>query len=85
MTHYAFRDAAELVQRGANYSRLKAIIYREQGRTSSAPGLLLRAGAAFAKSYLLKAGFLDGRLGVVAALSAAFSAATPLAMVDDQA
>jgi glycosyltransferase involved in cell wall biosynthesis len=78
--HYAFRDAADLVQRGAGYARLKAARYREQGRTASAPGLVVRAAAAFAKSYVLKAGFLDGRLGVVSALSAALNATTALAM-----
>ncbi len=79
LAHYAFRDAADLVQRGAGYARLKAARYREQGRTASAPGLLVRASAAFAKSYVLKAGFLDGRLGVVSALSAALNATTALA------
>lgn len=77
--HYAFRDAADLVARGAGYARLKAQLYREQGRTASAPGLVVRAAAAFAKSYVLKAGFLDGRLGVVSALSAALNATTALA------
>ncbi len=85
LAHYAFRDAAELVQRGAGYARLKAQLYRAQGRTSSAPALVVRAAAAFAKSYVLKAGFLDGLLGVVSALSAALNATTALAMAGDTA
>lgn len=80
LAHYAFRDAADLVQRGAGYARLKAALYREQGRRAAAPALLGRAAAAFAKSYLLKAGFLDGGLGVVSALSAALNATTALAL-----
>lgn len=80
LAHYAFVDAADLVGRGAAYARLKATGYREQGRSASAPGLLVRAAAAFTKSYVLKAGFLDGRLGVVSALSAAIDATTAMAM-----
>ena len=80
LAHYAFRDAADLVGRGGAYARLKAARYRELGRTASAPGLVARSGAAFLKSYVLKAGFLDGRLGVISALSAALNASTALAM-----
>lgn len=80
LAHYAFRDAADLVARGAGYARIKAARFRAQGRSASAPSLVVRAAAAFAKSYLLKAGFLDGRLGVVSALSAALNASTGLAM-----
>jgi len=81
--HYSFRDAADLVQRGAAYARLKAALYREQRRSVSAPILVLRAAAAFLKSYVLKAGFLDGRLGVVSAMSAAVDAVTALAMASE--
>lgn len=84
LLHYSFRDAAELVARGAGYTRTKAGEYRARGRRASAPWILARAVAAFAKSYLLKRGFLDGRLGVVVALSAALSASTALAMASEQ-
>lgn len=84
LLHRSFRDAADLMARSAAYTRLKAEQYRAKGRRASAPGLLLRAGAAFAKSYLLKAGFLDGRLGMIAALSAAVDSATAMAMASDQ-
>jgi glycosyltransferase involved in cell wall biosynthesis len=80
LAHFAFRDAADLVARGAGYARLKAARYQAHGRSASAVSLLMRAAAAFAKSYVLKAGFLDGRLGVVSALSAALNATTALAM-----
>ena len=60
--------------------RLKADGYRSRGRTASAPWLVARAGAGFFKSYVLKAGFLDGTLGVVSALSLAVDATTALAM-----
>lgn len=81
--HYSFRDAADLVARGAGYARHKAAVYRSRGRRTSAPWLLARALGAFAKSYVLKGGFLDGRLGVVAALSAALNASTALAMASE--
>ncbi len=80
IAHYAFRDAADLIARGAGYARLKADGYRSRGRTTSAPWLVARAGAGFFKSYVLKAGFLDGTLGVVSALSLAVDATTALAM-----
>lgn len=81
--HRSFRDAADLFARGAAYSRIKAARYRAAGRTGSAPLLVARAAAAFARSWILKRGFLDGRLGVVSALSAAADAATALAMAQD--
>lgn len=80
LRHHSFRDAADLVARGAGYARLKAERYRAAGRTAAAPLLLVRAAAAFAKSYVVKAGFLDGGLGVVSAMSAALDACAPLAM-----
>lgn len=84
LLHYSFRDAAELVARGAGYTRTKAVEYRAKGRRASAAWILARSLAAFAKSYLLKRGFLDGRLGVVVALSAALSASTALAMASER-
>ncbi|MEK7415083.1 MAG: glycosyltransferase family 2 protein [Planctomycetota bacterium] len=82
--HYSFIDAADLVARGAGYARHKATIYRSKGRRCAAPWLLVRACGAFLKSYVFKAGFLDGRLGVVAAFSAALNASTALAMASEQ-
>lgn len=79
LAHYAFTDAADLVERGAGYARLKAARYREQGRSAGASVLVLRAMIAFTRSYVLKVGFLDGRLGVVSALSAALNATTAMA------
>ena len=81
--HYSFRDAADLIARGAGYARAKAERFRQDGRRGSPPWLIARAAAAFAKSYVLKAGFLDGGLGVISALSAAVDAATPLAMASE--
>lgn len=83
--HYSFRDAADLVARGAGYARHKAAIYRSKNRRTSALWLLMRAMAAFIKSYIFKGGFCDGRLGVVAALSAALNASTALAMASEPA
>ena len=78
--HHAFSDAADLFVRGGGYARTKAAGYRARGRSASAPLLLARAAAAFTKSYVLKLGLLDGRMGVVAALSAAANATTAMAM-----
>jgi glycosyltransferase involved in cell wall biosynthesis len=81
--HYAFRDAADLVARGAGYARTKAERYRAAGRRAAAPVLLLRAAGAFLRSYVVKVGFLDGGLGVVSALSAALNATTAMAMASE--
>ncbi len=83
IAHYSFCDAADLIARGAGYARAKADRFRQDGRRASPPWLIARAMAAFAKSYVLKAGFLDGGLGVVSALSAAVDATTPLAMASE--
>jgi glycosyltransferase involved in cell wall biosynthesis len=79
--HYCYRDLADVFR--ADYHRLKASKYRRQGRRAGSPMLAMRAAAAFLRSYLLRAGFLDGPAGVVVAVAAAASAVTGLAMASD--
>jgi glycosyltransferase involved in cell wall biosynthesis len=81
--HYSFRDAADLFARCGGYARRKAVGYRAAGRRCGGAGLLLRATAAFIKSYGLKLGCLDGRLGVVAALSSAVNASAAMAIASE--
>jgi hypothetical protein len=45
--------------------------------------LAVRASTAFLRSYLLRAGFLDGRDGVVVALAGAVNAVTALALASE--
>jgi glycosyltransferase involved in cell wall biosynthesis len=80
--HYSYSDAAEVFR--VDYHRLKADRYRRLGRRASAIGLAARAAAAFLRSYLLRAGFLDGRDGVVVALAGAVNAVTALALASER-
>lgn len=77
LRHYSYPDAAALFR--PDYHRRKAGRYRARGRRASAPVLVVRAGWAFASSYVLRRGFLDGRLGVVVALASAVNAVVGLA------
>ena len=81
--HYCYRDLADVFR--PDYHRLKASQYRRRGRRAGSPILAIRAAAAFLRSYLLRAGFLDGPAGVVVAVAAAASAVTGLAMASDVA
>lgn len=83
LLHFSYPDAAALFQPG--YHRGKAASYRARGRRASSPVLLLRATWAFGASYLLRRGFLDGRLGLVVALAAAVNATVGLALASEPA
>jgi glycosyltransferase involved in cell wall biosynthesis len=77
LLHYSYPDAAALFR--PDYHRRKAERYRAAGRRASPPVLVARAFWAFGSSYVLRRGFLDGRLGVVVALAAAVNATVGLA------
>ncbi len=69
--HYSFRDRADHVARGERYARLWAESAHEKGRTAGALSPWGHAAFRWARAYLLRAGFLDGRAGWrIAGLSA---------------
>ena len=78
LLHFTAADLAAVFR--PDYYRLKAAVYRQRGRRAAAPVLALRAALAFLRSYLLRAGFLDGAAGVVVAVAAAANAVTGLAL-----
>jgi hypothetical protein len=78
MIHHTAADLAGVFR--PDYYRLKAALYRRRGRRASPPLLAARAAGAFLRSYVLRAGFLDGAAGVVVAIEAAANAVTGLAM-----
>ena len=82
--HASFSDGADLFLRMAKYARTKASVCRANRRRAAAPLLVLRAGWAFFRCYVLKGGFRDGRLGVLVALSAACDAVVGLAMASSE-
>jgi glycosyltransferase involved in cell wall biosynthesis len=81
LLHFTAEDLAAVFR--PDYYRLKAAACRQHGRRASAPVLALRALFAFLRSYLLRAGFLDGSAGVVVAVAAAANAVTGLALAGD--
>lgn len=81
LLHFTAEDLAAVFR--PDYYRLKAAAYRQHGRRAAAPVLALRAAFAFLRSYLLRAGFLDGGAGVVVAVAAAANAVTGLALAGD--
>jgi len=78
LLHFTAADLAAVFR--PEYYRLKAEVCRQHGRRAGAPTLALRAAVAFLRSYLLRAGFLDGSAGVVVAVAAAAGAVTGLAL-----
>lgn len=82
LIHLTADDLADVFR--PDYYRLKAVLYRQSGRQASSPVLAARAVGAFLRSYLLRAGFLDGSAGVVVAVAAAANAVTGLALASQE-
>jgi glycosyltransferase involved in cell wall biosynthesis len=83
LLHFGYDDLADIIR--GKYHRMKGAAYRARGRRASSPMLVLRAGLAFFRSYVLKRGFLDGQAGVAVALSASVNAVMGLAIASWQA
>jgi glycosyltransferase involved in cell wall biosynthesis len=81
--HYSYSDYADVFSRMGGYARTKAAGYRARGRRCGALKLAARAMWSFWRSYLFKLGFLDGRAGVIVALSLAIDATCSLAMASE--
>lgn len=84
MAHHSHQDLAEIFR--LDYHRLKAAEYRRRGRRiPGVASLAFRAAWAFAYSLVLRRGMLDGRAGLVIALSAAVNAVLGLALAGEKA
>ena len=66
--HDAIADLADARDKASRYAAAAAAELAEEGQSSSAVKALLRAGAAFLRTYILRAGFLDGKTGMRVAL-----------------
>jgi len=66
--HYSYRDLDDCFVKARRYAEWGAFEWRRRGRQPSALRMLLRGPASFARDYVLKAGFLDGRRGLILAL-----------------
>lgn len=80
--HYTYADLSDTIR--LDYHRLKAFRYRAAGRTVGPALLILRAAWSAFHSYVLRAGVLEGRAGVILALSAAVNAAMGIALASEQ-
>ena len=72
LLHYTCDSIAEHLQRLDHYTTLAAQSMLEEGRDPSIRGLLGSSVSAFVKAYVLRAGFLDGRQGVIIAVLASY-------------
>lgn len=71
MLHTTYPDLETMLAKLDRYSTASAQAMFERGRSSSFLGAMLRAKWAFLRTYVLRRGFLDGRMGLVLALSVA--------------
>jgi hypothetical protein len=66
--HYSYRDLDDVLEKLNRYSRGAAIDARSQGHRSSLGRALASGLWAFCRTYLLRQGFRDGRLGFALAV-----------------
>lgn len=69
LEHRSFHTVADFIRKADAYSTLGARLMREKGRRSSAFKALSHGLFTFFKTYVLRRGFLDGRAGVLIAVS----------------
>ncbi|MBD3160693.1 MAG: glycosyltransferase [Candidatus Latescibacteria bacterium] len=67
LDHWSYRDLLHHQRKIATWSRLWAAEAKRAGRRAGPHDLLFRPPLRFLKGYVLKAGFLDGRAGLVLA------------------
>jgi glycosyltransferase involved in cell wall biosynthesis len=71
LIHYTYRDVDTVIDKFNRYSTLSAQALVERGRAPGIGTALLHGLAAFLRSYVLRRGFLDGRYGLMLAISSA--------------
>jgi glycosyltransferase involved in cell wall biosynthesis len=69
LLHYAFDDLEEVLHKVNQYSSAGAYMMQQRGRRATLVGAVLRGLWSFGRTYLLRAGFLDGREGFMLAVS----------------
>ena len=73
LNHNSIQNLEQLLAKMNHYTSAGASMMNEKGITSSLPKALLRAAWAFVRTYFFKLGFLDGKYGVMLAISTAES------------
>ena len=69
LLHYSFRSPEHVIEKMDRYSTAGAAMLSAQGRSPGLTAAILHGLAAFIRTYVLKLGFLDGRLGLALAIS----------------
>ncbi len=82
LLHFTSVDLAGIFR--GDYYRLKAEMYRRQGRRAGGVVLAGRAVGVFLRGYLLRRGFLDGTAGLVVALAGAVNSTVGLAIASER-
>ena len=67
--HEAIADLDQMLAKMNSYSSAGARMFHEKGRRASLFAALLHGGWAFFRTYVLRAGFLDGREGLILAIA----------------
>jgi glycosyltransferase involved in cell wall biosynthesis len=81
LLHYSYAGCGDVLARATRYAPLKAAVMRRKGQRPQAWSLPFRAVAAFAGSYLWRAGWRDGAAGFVVALARVIDSTLPRAML----
>ena len=69
LTHETYRDMGQMLRKSDAYSTAGAAEMFNQGKSASLASAVAHAFWAFIRTYFLRRGFLDGRLGFVLAIS----------------
>ena len=64
LIHYPYRDLSDALRKASTYARLGAQDRFDRGVRGSVLGLLVRPAVEFLRSLVLRAGFLDGAVGL---------------------
>jgi len=69
LLHYSYTSLEQVLVKNDSYSTAAAIKAHALGQHSSLGKAIVRAGWTFLRAYIIRAGFLDGKEGFIAALS----------------
>ncbi len=68
IVHYSYRDIDDVLEKLNRYSRGAALDLRVRGGSSSLTKALMKGFWSFIRTYFIKQGFRDGRMGLVLAI-----------------
>lgn len=74
LLHYTFPTLSSHLEKIKTYSQLGALEKAQSGKTAGVCGAVLRGMLEFIRIYVFKAGFLDGKHGLILAINSSFAA-----------